>query len=61
MLSKPSMASLQVQLPLLQVQAQVQLHSSISTHGHGVNPSLLLLSNMVNMMTVKLDYNNYLV
>ena len=34
-------------------------HSSISTHG--VNPSLLLLSNMVSMMTVKLDYNNYLV
>ncbi|KAL0007225.1 hypothetical protein SO802_008727, partial [Lithocarpus litseifolius] len=28
---------------------------------HGVNPSLLLLSNMVSMMTVKLDYNNYLV
>uniref|UniRef100_A0A7N2LE27 Retrotransposon Copia-like N-terminal domain-containing protein n=1 Tax=Quercus lobata TaxID=97700 RepID=A0A7N2LE27_QUELO len=34
-------------------------HSSISTHG--VNPSLLLLSNMASMMTVKLDYNNYLV
>ena len=31
----------------------------ISTHG--VNPSLLLLSNMTSMMTVKLDYNNYLV
>ena len=28
---------------------------------HGVNPSLLLLSNMASMMTVKLDYNNYLV
>nr|XP_023877804.1 uncharacterized protein LOC111990246 [Quercus suber] len=28
---------------------------------HGVNPSLLLLSNMASMATVKLDYNNYMV
>ena len=34
-------------------------HTTISTHG--VNPSMLLLSNMASMMTVKLDYNNYLV
>ena len=34
-------------------------HTTISTHG--VNPSLLLLSNIASMMTVKLDYNNYLV
>ena len=33
--------------------------TAISTHG--VNPLLLLLSNMANMMTLKLDYNNYLV
>ena len=34
-------------------------HTTISTHG--VNPLLLLLFNMASMMTVKLDYNNYLV
>ncbi|KAL0008682.1 hypothetical protein SO802_010184 [Lithocarpus litseifolius] len=35
------------------------VRTAISTHG--VNPLLLLLSNMASMMTVKLDYNNYLV
>ena len=37
--------------------------SSTSTNAsnHGINPSLLLLSNMASMVTVKLDYNNYLV
>ncbi|KAK9984564.1 hypothetical protein SO802_034089 [Lithocarpus litseifolius] len=34
-------------------------HATISTRG--VNPLLLLLSNMASMMTVKLDYNIYLV
>nr|POF14972.1 hypothetical protein CFP56_63310 [Quercus suber] len=33
--------------------------SSLITHG--VNHSLLLLSNMASMATVKLDYNNYMV
>ena len=28
---------------------------------YGINPSLLLLSNMASMATVKLDYNNYMV
>ncbi|XP_030958398.1 uncharacterized protein LOC115980270 [Quercus lobata] len=35
--------------------------TSSSSITHGVNPSLLLLSNMVSMVTVKLDYNNYMV
>ena len=35
--------------------------TSSSSIIHGVNPSLLLLSNMANMVTVKLDYNNYMV
>ena len=34
---------------------------SSSSITHGVNPSLLLLSNMAGMATVKLDYNNYIV
>ena len=33
--------------------------TSSSSINHGVNPSLLLLSNMASMVTVKLDYNNY--
>ena len=35
--------------------------TSSSSITHGVNPSLLLLSNMASMVTVKLDYNNYMV
>ena len=39
--------------------SSMSAHTTISTHG--VNPLLLLLFNMASMMTVKLDYNNYLV
>ena len=35
--------------------------TSTTASNHGINPSLLLLSNMASMMTMKLDYNNYLV
>ena len=35
--------------------------TSTTTSNHGINPSLLVLSNMASMVTVKLDYNNYLV
>ena len=35
--------------------------TSSSSITHGVNPSLLLLSNMASMVTVKLDYYNYMV
>ena len=59
MLSKPTMAS----------STNSSSSSSSATTGsttsfsitHGVNPSLLLLSNMASMATVKLDYNNYMV
>ena len=35
--------------------------TSTTASNHGINPSLLPLSNMASMVTVKLDYNNYLV
>ena len=35
--------------------------TSTTTANHDIYSSLLLLSNMVSMMIVKLDYNNYLV
>lgn len=35
--------------------------TSTTAANHDIYPSLLLLSNMVSMMIVKLDYNNYLV
>ena len=35
--------------------------TSSSSVTRGVNPSLLLLSNMASIVTVKLDYNNYMV
>ena len=59
MLSKPTMAS----------STNSSSSSSSATTGsttsssitYGVNPLLLLLSNMASMATMKLDYNNYMV
>ena len=54
-------------LPLLvklhqwQIQAQQWLHPHLLLQCHLVNQPLLLLSNMLNMMTVKLDNANYIV
>nr|XP_023872202.1 uncharacterized protein LOC111984811 [Quercus suber] len=58
MVSKPSMAS-STNSASSATSSSTSTQTTISTHG--VNPSLLLLSNMVSMLTVKLDYNNYLV
>ena len=35
--------------------------TSTTASNHSINPSLLLLSIMASMVTIKLDYNNYLV
>lgn len=58
MVSEPSMAS-----SACSTSDTTGSTSSTSTtaSNHGINPSLLLLSNMASMMTMKLDYNNYLV
>ena len=56
--SEPSMASSACSTSSAS-SSSTSIHYSISTHG--VNPSLLLLTNMASMMTVKLDYKNYLV
>lgn len=36
-------------------------NTSMNATSHGVNPSLFLFSNMASTMTLKLDYNNYLI
>ena len=58
MVSKPSMVSF-ANSTSSTTSSSTSTHTTISTHG--VNPSMLLMSNMASMMTVKLDYNNYLV
>ena len=58
MVSKPTMVS-SASSTSSATSSSTSAHTTISTHG--VNPLLLLLFNMASMMTVKLDYNNYLV
>ena len=55
MVSKPSMVS-----SANSTSATIGSTSTTAAN-HDIYPSLLLLFNMVSMMTVKLDYNNYLV
>ena len=58
MVSKPTMAYSPSSTSSA-TSSSTRTHTTISTHG--VNPSLLLLFNMASMMTVKLEYNKYLV
>ena len=55
MVSKPSMVS------STNSTSATTGSTSTTTANHDIYSSLLLLSNMVSMMIVKLDYNNYLV